>query len=35
MVGFINMDKLELQGAKTENYKMKIFAHSGTRTHDP
>ena len=35
MVDFICMGKLGLQGAKTENYKMKNIAHSGTRTHDP
>ena len=34
MVDFICMGKLGLQGAKTENYKMKILAHSGIRTHD-
>ena len=33
---FICMGLLGLQGAKTENYKMKkILAHTGTRTHDP
>ena len=32
---FICMGLLGLQGAKTENYKMKNFAQSGTRTHDP
>ena len=28
---FICMGLLGLQGAKTENYKMKILAHTGTR----
>ena len=32
---FIYMGLLGLQGAKTENYKMKILAHTGTLTHDP
>ena len=34
-VDFICMGKRGLQGAKTENYKIKTLDHSGTRTHDP
>ena len=35
MVDFICMGLLDLQGAKNENYKMKILSHSGSRTNDP
>ena len=35
MVDFNCIGKLGLQGAKTENYKMKILAHSGAQTYDP
>ena len=35
IVDFICMGLLEMQGGKTENYKMKNLANSGTRTHYP
>ena len=35
MVDFIGMGYLGLQGAKTENYKMKNTSQRRNRTHDP
>ena len=34
MIDFIGMGLLDLWGAQTKNYKMKIFVNNGIRTYD-